>query len=143
MGGVSEGEKWAGCNPALLRKLERMDAALVGPEIGVGDKAGTDWVVAEVVPLFEVTFIVAQLAVPVVALPKRGFFFAGPAFGSLLVPPFHPVFERQGVHEAGCREQVDVVGHEDVVANEPLGVFGAPDGDEQGVDVVAVEANPW
>jgi len=85
-----------------------------------------DGVVADIVPFLIVAFAAAELAVPEMALPERG---GGskeemPLAGDGAFPIADPVFEGCLVVGGGGAEEMEVVGEEDIAADDPSGGVG-------------------
>jgi hypothetical protein len=90
----------------------------VGPIVCVHHEAGTDWVIAHVIPFLRVTLITPQDVIKAHALPDRvGTRSAHNAFREVLFQEANPASQFKIVRAAD--EEMDVIRHDDV----------APDGD--------------
>ena len=103
--------------------------ALIRPVVGGGDEAFADGVGAEVFPFGGEVFAGADLGVPALALPEGAGVGEGEGKGDFGFPVFHPAVEIGNGERAGTAEEMDVIGHDDIAADQP--VFGGTPGVEK------------
>lgn len=86
-------------------------------------QSGTNGILANVVPFLGVAFAIAKAMMEAAGLKGAGI---GMGLGEAVFPEAHPLFDGEfGI--AWGAEEMEVIGHEEVIAHEPGGGFVFPD----------------
>ena len=93
---------------------------LPGPGFGLRDETRSDRVSAHVLPLLGIAFAAPQLTVPAIALPQFAIFGVRPASGRDRFPVCDPLLHGWVLDDSRGAEHMDMVGHDDIPANDPL-----------------------
>ncbi len=119
-----------------LAPAEFVEFTLVFPVFAALDQFGADGVFADVFPFLFVGLFRPHPSVPMIGLPTM----VGPlvAFGELRLPVFDPILVGDHGGFGRRREEVDVIGHDHVASQQPLGGIG-PNLAEQRVNLVRGE----
>ncbi len=103
-------EKFAVASPMNL-----MHAAKVRPVLRPRHQPGADRIFPHVLPFLRVTFVSAQPMMKSARLKGPG---AGKRFGETIFPEGNPAFDGES-QLTRCAEQVQMVGHQQVIAHQP------------------------
>ena len=112
-----KGQGRAAARPYQGLPTDFMHAAEEGPFFGRGREAGAHGVFTDVLPFLGVALAAAEAVVQAAALEGAG---VGMGFGKAVFPKGDPFFDGE-FQVVGRAEEVEVVGHEHVVADEPRG----------------------
>ena len=115
-----------------------MNFTLIGPIPGVPHEASADGIFKRVSPFLTVTFPFPQLGIPKVRLPNGGVVGIWPMARGVGFPERNPAGEScRRVHRRRAKK-VQMVGHQNISANEPR-IGGSPSLEEEVVDRIVGE----
>ncbi|HEU5396517.1 MAG TPA: hypothetical protein VFV81_05065 [Verrucomicrobiae bacterium] len=97
--------------------MKIMDAAGIGPVFRRSHQAGAHGILANVSPLLRIALAVSQPMVKSTRLKCPG---VRMYFGETIFPKAHPAFDSESQIPWGA-EQMQVVGHQEIIADEPRG----------------------
>ena len=100
-----------------------MHASEVRPVLRAFHQFGPHRILADILPLLRVTFPITQTMMKTACLKSSR---VRMRFGEAVLPETHPTLDGE-FQIARCAEQMQVIGHEQVIADEPCGCRVFPD----------------
>jgi hypothetical protein len=97
---------------------QNVQLSLIRPVFNSRNKLLADRIHADVVPFVRVSFIGAQLPVPMIRLPQWAFFGARPVPCCDGFPEANPVCQRTRIKSSWRTEEMDMVRHQDVTPDK-------------------------